>query len=1585
MSFPRTFRIVMILAILTTSLLRSPLPAAAVTPPEGAPGAAPAVVKGPLTPKGTADAKAPLAADLLIYADSLAAGWEDWSWDSTVAFDNPTPSLSGPASIAVTFNAAYAGFSLRTAPPLSASDFQSVSFFVYAPGTDRSLSLSIQASDDGDPAQHFDFNAPADQWSQIVIGLDSLGNPGSIARINISDNSGAPQPVFYLDQISLLGTGSGGTPDDIPAVIPGAPRPSLTVSMAHGYTGQALTASGQGPTGLAGGSVRLAWLFDGATFAAGEAPLTGNAYSASLTIPSGAPEGPARLCAALTGLAQAAFTCTGFVIDPPPPAQVSGQLVAGLVDPAKTAQVQLLNFAGDVLRTAPVSAGGSFSFGAIKPGFYRYAVVGGLKAPAKPGVVEFKPGLDTNFPIELLIPGLVRDPVTNEVCDPSKNQVGIASLSARYTDRGIAGLLAAGGRPDQPDTPAEAAQAGASPDTSNGGFKSAYGNAYTLAKAASLSFRISREDLGTFISGVPLNNTFTAELQQMGTTAPTAIDFHIQRPDGSVEQLFPSPNQPPYSVNYNVGQLPPGTSKLIAAAVVNGTRQCPLMREISVAANPLTSPPFQPDRAIAWKATGDTQGYYTFSGSIPYLGSQLPLTFPSNPLTLPYLGNIQSRLGAGLRLSGEMHLDGMVRLQAVSANAQAVLLGRTLYNNSRSINTGKTTFYGGIDPSGWRSLRIATGRQVLWSDSYHQDVFNGIIFSFLGIVNVGMTVKIGMSGEVVLDAVIYPFQPNLDLTLTPSIGVYLTVSVWVNLLVLASAGADAIPSVSVALPLRVKTNDSRRAWFEDPCIGVNVDVKVWVKINYLFDTWRREKTYNVLREDEPDGCVYGRAAQALLRQAQVNAELAPPNPRVMASPDVATNPYGQVLAVYVDDLTPGAALPTPAVMGRFKDPESGTWLPAVQLSSGDRAVNDPVAAFFGEGNQAMVAWSQTELAPAEETPAEDALPQYLNHLEIYTNYWNGQVWSGPQRLTDDLQGDGFPALAGDAAGASLAWVRDGDGNSTTQADTVIAVRSWSGDTWGPLQTLQAAPSGLNAQVSVSRYALRSFSQVALAWVYDADGSPTTLEDRRVQVAINNGINPEWGMLNPQPLPPRVTSVSVLFDPHALHLAFTSANLEGDEASAGAVSDNLSVWVAQVNLAGTTPGVIAHALNDEQGQPVRGERPRLQSGPLGEVMLTFRRFGALGSAGQLGQVAVSSLQSLEGEGFSPPVYLTGGLSQHWQSAAALNFSTNRLELMAVQRPAINLAAARALGGLGALAALQTALPADVAARQALEVAGDGTGSGAPAAAADTAALSPQALQAAVGQVALLRSLQPVAAAAPNRPAVVLNATAGDPLLALSYDSQPDPALDADLALSQAHAAPGTSVTVTATVRNLGRAPAPAVLRFYRGFPGSGGVPVSQVDLGTLAVGEVRQVNGAYTVQGGEEPVYAEISPATGGEASAANNIATAKLGQLPPAGVTSVLPSQVFTPGFEVAILPAQAQSVAGYRVLRSAAPGGPYELAGETTGEVFYDLAVESGQRYCYVAQAYDRAGQLAPYSNEICSLSIQADARMRYLPVIHR
>lgn len=58
-------------------------------------------------------------------------------------------------------------------------------------------------------------------------------------------------------------------------------------------------------------------------------------------------------------------------------------------------------------------------------------------------------------------------------------------------------------------------------------------------------------------------------------------------------------------------------------------------------------------------------------------------------------------------------------------------------------------------------------------------------------------------------------------------------------------------------------------------------------------------------------------------------------------------------------------------------------------------------------------------------------------------------------------------------------------------------------------------------------------------------------------------------------------------------------------------------------------------------------------------------------------------------------------------------------------------------------------------------------------------------------------------------------------------------------------------------------------------------------------------------------------------------------------------------------LPLAVLGVAGYRILRGAQAGGPYELIGEATRVLFNDFPLPRGRTYYYVVQAYNARGGL--------------------------
>lgn len=153
--------------------------------------------------------------DLVVYGDALASNWQDWSWSSSVNFNNTTPHHAGATAVAVTLQA-WAGLSLRAPSPLNASSYNAITFWVHGGASGaRQLQLYLQQTDSGSEGTHVNVDAPAGVWTQYTLSMSALGNPSTIARINLQDRSGAAQPTFYVDDITLIGvpppTGVSGT------------------------------------------------------------------------------------------------------------------------------------------------------------------------------------------------------------------------------------------------------------------------------------------------------------------------------------------------------------------------------------------------------------------------------------------------------------------------------------------------------------------------------------------------------------------------------------------------------------------------------------------------------------------------------------------------------------------------------------------------------------------------------------------------------------------------------------------------------------------------------------------------------------------------------------------------------------------------------------------------------------------------------------------------------------------------------------------------------------------------------------------------------------------------------------------------------------------------------------------------------------------------------------------------------------------------------------------------------------------------------------------------------------------------------
>ena len=164
-------------------------------------------------------------ANLIIYDDALAANWQNWSWDTAVAFNASSPVHAGSNAMSVTHTAAWAGLSLQSSTPFSTADYNAVTFWIHG-GTIGGHQLNLKLRD-GSLAiieSPVAVTTTANSWTQVEVSMSDLGLAnGTVTGIVLQEASGASQPVYYLDDIQLVQADAGGTP------VPPGTGPTLTI------------------------------------------------------------------------------------------------------------------------------------------------------------------------------------------------------------------------------------------------------------------------------------------------------------------------------------------------------------------------------------------------------------------------------------------------------------------------------------------------------------------------------------------------------------------------------------------------------------------------------------------------------------------------------------------------------------------------------------------------------------------------------------------------------------------------------------------------------------------------------------------------------------------------------------------------------------------------------------------------------------------------------------------------------------------------------------------------------------------------------------------------------------------------------------------------------------------------------------------------------------------------------------------------------------------------------------------------------------------------------------------------------------
>ncbi|MEJ0090679.1 MAG: glycoside hydrolase family 44 protein [Limisphaerales bacterium] len=156
-------------------------------------------------------------ADHAVYTDSLQNGWQDWGW-ATHNYANTSPVHSGNNSASVIIATAnYDGLQIYHTD-LDSMPYTNLSFWING-GASGGQQLQVYGllhvgtTANASATSVSLGNLQANTWQHITLSLSSLGvaNKANFTGFVIQSRIGAVQPVFYVDDISLI-TGAPTTP-----------------------------------------------------------------------------------------------------------------------------------------------------------------------------------------------------------------------------------------------------------------------------------------------------------------------------------------------------------------------------------------------------------------------------------------------------------------------------------------------------------------------------------------------------------------------------------------------------------------------------------------------------------------------------------------------------------------------------------------------------------------------------------------------------------------------------------------------------------------------------------------------------------------------------------------------------------------------------------------------------------------------------------------------------------------------------------------------------------------------------------------------------------------------------------------------------------------------------------------------------------------------------------------------------------------------------------------------------------------------------------------------------------------------------
>jgi hypothetical protein len=151
-----------------------------------------------------------------VYAEGLASGWENWSWNSTINFDNNSPTFSGGKSIAFTPNSGWAGLYLHKNGVVDTKGLNNLQFSLYAAQADQKFAIAVideYYQMTSSPINLDRYGAPTQgSWKTYTIPLSEL--QAANKRVNgviLQEVKGQSQPTIFIDNMSFTNATGGNS------------------------------------------------------------------------------------------------------------------------------------------------------------------------------------------------------------------------------------------------------------------------------------------------------------------------------------------------------------------------------------------------------------------------------------------------------------------------------------------------------------------------------------------------------------------------------------------------------------------------------------------------------------------------------------------------------------------------------------------------------------------------------------------------------------------------------------------------------------------------------------------------------------------------------------------------------------------------------------------------------------------------------------------------------------------------------------------------------------------------------------------------------------------------------------------------------------------------------------------------------------------------------------------------------------------------------------------------------------------------------------------------------------------------------